>query len=120
MIAMNRPCSALVSITCANTSVSPAFLKPNTTTYIPIEKKTIAHGAPLITAFVLTASLFLAIAKKNSAAIPATTRSEEHTSELQSRGHLVCRLLLEEKKSERVRTGMEYFTGKVSGAAILC
>src|SRR5439155_6717717 len=30
-------------------------------------------------------------------------RSEEHTSELQSRGHLVCRLLLEKKNtSERV------------------
>src|SRR5690625_5365490 len=28
-------------------------------------------------------------------------RSEEHTSELQSRGHLVCRLLLEKKKSSR-------------------
>src|SRR5690625_226947 len=27
-----------------------------------------------------------------------TYRSEEHTSELQSRGHLVCRLLLEKKK----------------------
>src|SRR5690625_5802590 len=27
-----------------------------------------------------------------------TDRSEEHTSELQSRGHLVCRLLLEKKK----------------------
>src|SRR5690625_7112791 len=27
-------------------------------------------------------------------------RSEEHTSELQSRGHLVCRLLLEKKKKE--------------------
>src|SRR5439155_20282812 len=26
-------------------------------------------------------------------------RSEEHTSELQSRGHLVCRLLLEKKKN---------------------
>src|SRR2546429_4812687 len=28
----------------------------------------------------------------------APTRSEEHTSELQSRLHLVCRLLLEKKK----------------------
>src|SRR5690625_6905114 len=28
-------------------------------------------------------------------------RSEEHTSELQSRGHLVCRLLLEKKKKLR-------------------
>src|SRR5207253_6480578 len=31
-------------------------------------------------------------------AAPRPTRSEEHTSELQSRGHLVCRLLLEKKK----------------------
>src|SRR5437870_8979626 len=30
----------------------------------------------------------------------ARWRSEEHTSELQSRGHLVCRLLLEKKKKE--------------------
>src|SRR5690625_5768212 len=29
---------------------------------------------------------------------PKEHRSEEHTSELQSRGHLVCRLLLEKKK----------------------
>src|SRR5439155_21266259 len=29
-------------------------------------------------------------------------RSEEHTSELQSRGHLVCRLLLEKKKEVEV------------------
>src|SRR5437870_11491333 len=31
-------------------------------------------------------------------------RSEEHTSELQSRGHLVCRLLLEKKQSSRWQT----------------
>src|SRR2546429_10025026 len=31
-------------------------------------------------------------------------RSEEHTSELQSRLHLVCRLLLEKKKIERIST----------------
>src|SRR2546429_976967 len=30
-------------------------------------------------------------------------RSEEHTSELQSRLHLVCRLLLEKKKKHTVR-----------------
>src|SRR5690625_6912899 len=29
--------------------------------------------------------------------LEATVRSEEHTSELQSRGHLVCRLLLEKQ-----------------------
>src|SRR5690625_5955694 len=32
---------------------------------------------------------------------PGMPRSEEHTSELQSRGHLVCRLLLEKKNSEK-------------------
>src|SRR5438045_5084592 len=31
-------------------------------------------------------------------------RSEEHTSELQSLRHLVCRLLLEKKKSSKVKT----------------
>src|SRR5437870_6644494 len=30
----------------------------------------------------------------------AAERSEEHTSELQSRGHLVCRLLLEKKNED--------------------
>src|SRR5690625_6678705 len=33
-------------------------------------------------------------------------RSEEHTSELQSRGHLVCRLLLEKKKKRSRSCGV--------------
>src|SRR3989442_7661464 len=37
-----------------------------------------------------------------SATSSASARSEEHTSELQSRPHLVCRLLLEKKKTEEV------------------
>src|SRR2546430_8580559 len=32
------------------------------------------------------------------------TRSEEHTSELQSQSHLVCRLLLEKKKKNKIYT----------------
>src|SRR5207253_10857154 len=35
---------------------------------------------------------------------PIPIRSEEHTSELQSRGHLVCRLLLEKKNAIHRRT----------------
>src|SRR5207253_10300912 len=35
-----------------------------------------------------------------AAALEGQARSEEHTSELQSRGHLVCRLLLEKKKKK--------------------
>src|SRR5207253_10196059 len=34
---------------------------------------------------------------------PHQLRSEEHTSELQSRGHLVCRLLLEKKKQTKTQ-----------------
>src|SRR5437870_11479608 len=38
------------------------------------------------------------------AVIEKFSRSEEHTSELQSRGHLVCRLLLEKKKTTQHTT----------------
>src|SRR5690606_39551759 len=36
-----------------------------------------------------------------TAAVVGAVRSEEHTSELQSRENLVCRLLLEKKKEDR-------------------
>src|SRR3712207_8345193 len=39
------------------------------------------------------------MARAGTAAAAATLRSEEHTSELQSRQYLVCRLLLEKKKT---------------------
>src|SRR6267154_2448438 len=39
--------------------------------------------------------------------VPARARSEEHTSELQSPVHLVCRLLLEKKKKPVRHTGSE-------------
>src|SRR5690625_5338687 len=41
-------------------------------------------------------TLFTAFTQRS----PKYLRSEEHTSELQSRGHLVCRLLLEKKKQK--------------------
>src|SRR5437660_5295045 len=44
-------------------------------------------------------------------AISMEDRSEEHTSELQSRGHLVCRLLLEKKKKKKktkINSTVEY------------
>src|SRR2546429_5940456 len=39
-------------------------------------------------------------------------RSEEHTSELQSRLHLVCRLLLEKKKNNKKNTYMSRIPDK--------
>src|SRR2546422_2282021 len=45
-------------------------------------------------------------------------RSEEHTSELQSRLHLVCRLLLEKKKKTKKEQMTRQCTGKDKGADI--
>src|SRR2546422_6703768 len=45
--------------------------------------------------------------------VPPSRRSEEHTSELQSRLHLVCRLLLEKKKKNKKRNvAAECFSSK--------
>src|SRR5258708_24255302 len=45
------------------------------------------------------APVFLLILALLGVALPGASRSEEHTSELQSPDHLVCRLLLEKKKT---------------------
>src|SRR3712207_8385021 len=45
--------------------------------------------------------------RRPAAAPPPATRSEEHTSELQSRQYLVCRLLLEKKKVRRAQVGIQ-------------
>src|SRR5262245_65836528 len=47
-------------------------------------------------------------ASSSSAAI--ASRSEEHTSELQSLRHLVCRLLLEKKKKKKKKTFIRVIT----------
>src|SRR2546422_6361101 len=43
----------------------------------------------------------------------ARQRSEEHTSELQSRLHLVCRLLLEKKKNN-IRRAISHYATRIS------
>src|SRR5438874_6597880 len=41
-------------------------------------------------------------------ALEDAVRSEEHTSELQSRRDLVCRLLLEKKKNKKIRNATQF------------
>src|SRR2546430_10180142 len=41
---------------------------------------------------------------------PRSTRSEEHTSELQSQSNLVCRLLLEKKTKKQIKESDAYRT----------
>src|SRR5687768_18282383 len=49
------------------------------------------------------ADIFVRPERRPVAVVFQDYRSEEHTSELQSRLHLVCRLLLEKKKNKRNR-----------------
>src|SRR5439155_25605379 len=54
--------------------------------------------APVVRTTLLPLTEWAVPAPENREAEGSLNRSEEHTSELQSRGHLVCRLLLEKKK----------------------
>src|SRR5437870_10599252 len=57
----------------------------------------------------------LAAASLGSPMVVSITRSEEHTSELQSRGHLVCRLLLEKKNVQMNHVITKGQSGSVLG-----
>src|SRR2546422_4496143 len=67
---------ALADVIGAHSAAAGAFQNPK-----------IAHG------------ILRALEAKEHVTAAAIYRSEEHTSELQSRLHLVCRLLLEKKKN---------------------
>src|SRR2546422_4576642 len=65
---------------------------------------TLFRSQPELQAIVVTNGTWLRRARRaerlsNPGARGGAVRSEEHTSELQSRLHLVCRLLLEKKKN---------------------
>src|SRR5437868_10781631 len=64
----------------------------------PAQTKTVAGGKAIVVSTSITvdeqAALYFSV-------VDAEVRSEEHTSELQSRFELVCRLLLEKKKNRK-------------------
>src|SRR5438874_9006879 len=87
------------------------LLLPGRSTVLPTEVDTTTHfsrkvklNLPLASAAMDTVTesrLAIAIARQGGIGIVhRSLRSEEHTSELQSRRDLVCRLLLEKKKTE--------------------
>src|SRR3712207_7128545 len=63
----------------------------------------VAHHAVGLVLDVLDARLDLVLRELERRLAVLTLRSEEHTSELQSRQYLVCRLLLEKKKQPLAR-----------------
>src|SRR3712207_7815747 len=64
-----------------------------------------AHAALLSVAELLSMP-----ASRLNAPVSSWSRSEEHTSELQSRQYLVCRLLLEKKKRSRANSSSNPIT----------
>src|SRR2546429_1175793 len=67
--------------------------------------------SPMFTSAMRT---FPCVSRSTSSTPARSARSEEHTSELQSRLHLVCRLLLEKKKKRR-RGESDGYAGEVIG-----
>src|SRR5690606_40542340 len=69
----------------------------------PFRNETIAETVVkhLKRAFYITLMFGILISCSENKTISEIQRSEEHTSELQSRENLVCRLLLEKKKQQR-------------------
>src|SRR5439155_404625 len=105
--ARTAPVSAMVSST--RPSISPwnrsAAIRSNAARSPPLM---VRHG-PRSKASRAALAAASACATEQAGAWPAissvagfTTRSEEHTSELQSRGHVVCRLLLEKKETHQL------------------
>src|SRR5439155_24315722 len=101
--ALNRlahPCRSLhtssffLFLTLRRPPTSPLF--PYTTLFRSLQLAQ-ALGAVLVLAD-LGVDLAHQVVEMSHLGCGALDRSEEHTSELQSRGHLVCRLLLEKKK----------------------
>src|SRR5690606_40685269 len=71
--------------------------------YLLAEEVAIAPGATDVFQIIVT---FVVIPEEvtDESSDCILTRSEEHTSELQSRENLVCRLLLEKKKKQKLTT----------------
>src|SRR5437588_4312144 len=68
----------------------------------------VVSSAPIPMSVVTTGTLNAVVNSASApAALPLITRSEEHTSELQSHSDLVCRLLLEKKKKKKKRKTTE-------------
>src|SRR5690625_5703608 len=98
-------CSALFFLVLLFPQPPRSTLFPYTTlfrsaaSHIQISFARIDHKRPLLhNMHRVPADFFYVLVIGHRHLIEKSARSEEHTSELQSRGHLVCRLLLEKKK----------------------
>src|SRR5207253_10072512 len=104
-IALERPTGLLVD-TLVDAGfpvypVHPNVVKASRARYRAAASKSDPHDAYVLADLLRTDGHRLRpLRPQRDATCALRPRSEEHTSELQSRGHLVCRLLLEKKKRE--------------------
>src|SRR2546429_4294681 len=78
---------------------------------------TLFRSLPAATALPDGRTLVLAGLSQADTSTDGIARSEEHTSELQSRLHLVCRLLLEKKKNNHTKTPPHHISTSFSDIA---
>src|SRR5690625_6855783 len=86
---------------CTTRSISISTRSTSTSTIFTRIRSPIFKVVPvwlLLASSLLSAMVYDSSNRSNGTS--PSQRSEEHTSELQSRGHLVCRLLLEKKKTK--------------------
>src|SRR5258708_11909874 len=79
-------------------SLSLFFFFFNDTATTEIYTLSLHDALPICSAWTALSTSAWPVISTTSVAAPLSKRSEEHTSELQSPDHLVCRLLLEKKK----------------------
>src|SRR5687768_18575678 len=100
-------CRLLLTVACPTTILTVIFLSCTDSTTTEIYTLSLHDALPIWAPMIelqprlRTAALYFLAESLNCLVVGAGTRSqrsEEHTSELQSRLHLVCRLLLEKKK----------------------
>src|SRR2546425_7096763 len=94
---MNAKTLVAIAAMLATTSISAAEIKVLASNGVKEALNELAPAFERATGNKLVISFGLATALKRQ-------RSEEHTSELQSLAYLVCRLLLEKKKTTTIRT----------------
>src|SRR5690625_7036557 len=96
--------TAVIDLSALETNLSAirSLLTESTQVLGAVKANAYGHGAIHVTRALESAGVrWFAVATPGE--LLELRRSEEHTSELQSRGHLVCRLLLENKQISRDR-----------------
>src|SRR3712207_9442492 len=95
-------CTVILSFFCFNDTATTEIYTLSLHDALPISRVALEVSTTIgrRTAVTVPSSGMVTWKSLSTSSSSPSTRSEEHTSELQSRQYLVCRLLLEKKKNE--------------------